>query len=261
MIRFLTISTKGGVGKSSIAQQLGCTYLLAKEGEALLVELDDQNQDSQWLTKSAIKTSLLTVDGDARMAVMSVFSTLAGKSFVLDIGNQTAEEAIGAMGGSGLFSKFDAIFVPVRDVGQDLINCIRTIEEIKKHDPAAKIVMVFNAVPVRHPKRLRMLYGKVFDYAEKNGVTLIRMPFVEGYGQSREFGKTLYEIAEDAAALKDLIERKYYDADVAGDEQGVLDCLAMGEVVSVATEARAAVEALHSEIEALLVKEVNNEPA
>jgi hypothetical protein len=257
----LTISTKGGVGKSSIAQQLACTYLLAKEGEAYLVELDDQNQDSQWLTKSAIKTSQLKVEGDARMAVMSVFSTLAGKNFVLDIGNQTAEDAISAMGGAGMFSKFDAVFIPVRDVGQDLINCVRTIEQIKTQDPAAKIVMVFNAVPVRHPKRLRMLYGKVFDYAEKNGIPLIRMPFVEGYGQSREFGKTLYEIAADADMLKEMVERKYFNADVEGDSAAVFDALAMGEVVLVAKEARSAIEELHTQIELLCAKDKSHEPA
>ncbi|PZR37949.1 MAG: hypothetical protein DI524_14590, partial [Ectopseudomonas oleovorans] len=90
MIRILCTSTKGGVGKSTIAQQVATTYLLDREGTGTLIELDDQNVDSRWMNSSKIESRQIIVDGDAGFAVLDLFEEFAGKSFVLDIGNQTA---------------------------------------------------------------------------------------------------------------------------------------------------------------------------
>jgi hypothetical protein len=252
MIRILSLSTKGGVGKSSLAQQVGATYLLKKEGAAILVELDDQNLDSQWLKKSKIETRQIEVDGDAKMAILDVFEAMTGKSFVLDVGNQTAEKAVEAMGRSRLLGRFDLILVPVRDVGQDLINCQRTIEEIRRYEPNAKIAMVLNGVVVRRASRLRMLYGRVFDYADEQGLPLLQMPFVEGYGQSREFEKTLFEIAGEADKLIDFFSTKAFEYDKAGKAKEGRDCLAMIEVVTIAVEAKEKVDEIHVAMEALI---------
>lgn len=56
--RFLSVTSKGGAGKSLTAQQICATWLLTRLGAdaANLIELDDQNLDSMWLTSSAIKS-------------------------------------------------------------------------------------------------------------------------------------------------------------------------------------------------------------
>lgn len=132
MIRILCTSTKGGVGKSTIAQQVATTYLLDREGTGTLIELDDQNVDSRWMNSSKIESRQIIVDGDAGFAVLDLFEEFAGKSFVLDIGNQTAEAALAAMGRNGLLGRFDLILVPVKDVGQDVENAKRTINKIRE---------------------------------------------------------------------------------------------------------------------------------
>lgn len=251
MKRFLCVSTKGGVGKSSISQQVAATYLLKRDGEARLVELDDQNLDSQWLTKSRIKTTQILVDGDPKMAILDVFEAMAGQSFVLDLGNQTADLAIDAMGRSRVLRRFDLIFVPVRDTGQDLINAEKTIAEIRSHEPNARIALVLNGIAVKQ-SRLKMLYGKIFDFAEDANLPLLQMPFVDGYGQSREFETTLVEIADQADKLIDFFSEKSFDLDKAGKHRESRNCIAMTQLIDIAVEASAAITRIHTEIDGLL---------
>ncbi len=252
MIRILCVSTKGGVGKSSIAQQVAATYLLKREGAAHLVELDDQNQDSQWLKKSKIRTSQIVVDGDPKMAVLDVFENASGKSFVLDLGNQVADSAIEAMGRSKALSRFDLILVPVRDVGQDLINCERTINEIRRYEPSATVVMVCNGISVRRQSNLRVLYGRIFDYAEDAGIEVLVMPFIEGYGQSREFATTLLEVAADSEKLVELFHKKGVELEKADKIREARNCMAMVELINNAVDASGAIEKIHSQIDAIL---------
>ncbi len=254
MIRILCVSSKGGVGKSSIAQQVAATYLLRREGAARLVELDDQNLDSQWLKKSKIETKQIVVDGDSSMAVLDVFEAMAGKSFVLDLGNQTAADAIAAMGMSKTLSRFDLILVPVRDVGQDLINCRRTIEEIRSHEPNANIAIVINGIAVSHPSRLKMLYGRIFDCAADANLPVLTFPFVVGYGQSREFEATLLEIVDESEKLIDFFHAKAVELDKAGKARDSRDCMCMVEIINIAIKTAPTIESLHSQIDELLAK-------
>lgn len=252
MIRILCVSSKGGVGKSSISQQVAATYLLRREGAARLVELDDQNLDSQWLKKSKIETKQIVVDGDASMAVLDVFEAMTAKSFVLDLGNQTAADAIASMGMSKTLSRFDLILVPVRDVGQDLINCRRTVEEIRGYEPDAKIAIVINGIAVTHPSRLKMLYGRIFDYAEDANLPALTFPYVVGYGQSREFEMTLLEIADEAPKLVTFFHSKAIEFDKADKPREARDCMCMVEIVNIATKTVPAIEGLHAQIDKLL---------
>lgn len=254
MKRFLCVSTKGGVGKSSIAQQVAATYLIKREGEARLVELDDQNLDSQWLKKSKIKTTQILVDDDPKMAILDVFEAMAGKSFVLDLGNQTADKAISAMGRSRVLRRFDLILVPVRDTGQDLINAEKTVAEIRSYEPNAQIALVLNGIAVK-PSRLKMLYGKIFDFAEDAKLPLLQMPFVDGYGQSREFETTLVEIADQADKLIAYFSEKSFDLDKAGKYRESRNCMAMTQLIDIAVEASEEIQRIHGEIDALILKE------
>ncbi len=254
MKRFLCVSTKGGVGKSSISQQVAATYLLKREGEARLVELDDQNLDSQWLKKSKIKTTQILVDDDPKMAILDVFEAMAGKSFVLDLGNQAAEKALPAMGRSRVLRRFDLILVPVRDTGQDLINAERTVAEIRSFEPNAQIALVLNGIAVKK-NRLKMLYGEIFDFAEDAKLPLLQMPFVDGYGKSRSFETTLIEIADQAEKLIDFFSEKSFDLDKAGKHRESRNCIAMTQLIDIAVEASEEIQRIHSEIDSLIIKE------
>lgn len=255
MIRILSISTKGGCGKSTIAQQVAAPYLLEREGAGILIELDDQNVDSSWMTDSQIQSRQIIVDGDASFAILDLFEEFAGKSFVLDIGNQTSEAALAAMGRNGLIGRFDLILVPVKDVGQDLENAKRTIKRIREDEPAAKIVLILTGLSRKtqdpNDRRLRALYGDIFDVGEDMNVPVLIMPGVEGYGLSRNFGKALLEIASGADDLIAQLREQSLILDREGKGKEARRRMVLIEVVAIAKEATNWVKYLHSKFDEL----------
>lgn len=252
-IRFLTTTTKGGSGKSTISQQVAATWLLSRTGAAALIELDDQNQDSKWMEASKIETTQIAVEGDATFAVLDVFERFAGKSFSLDLGNQTAEAAVAAMGKLKQLAHFDLIFVPVRDVGQDLINAERTVDLLREYEPDCKITFVLNGLPRQtqdpNDRRLRAFYGDVFDRAEAIGVPVMILPGIEAYGMSRQLGMTLFEIAEQADELTELFQKRGLELDRQGDGKRARQQMTMLQVISAAQAAAGHIKKLHELID------------
>lgn len=256
--RFLVVSSKGGAGKSTIAQQVCATWLLTRlnADSATLIELDDQNQDSLWLTKSAIRTKRYTVDNDANSAILDMFGDYAGQPFVLDLGNQTAPDAISSMSSMNRLSTFDAIFVPVKDVGQDLINAQRTIKTLLEEDPKCKIVIVLNGImrPSQDPKDKKTMtyYGDIIDYAETEKFPLMIMPGVEGYGMSRKLGKTFVEIASIATQMTEQLNSTAIQADAVGDGETMRNMMRMVQIVNTATNASVFIGNLHNQIDEII---------
>ncbi len=256
--RFLSVTSKGGAGKSLTAQQICATWLLTRLGAdaANLIELDDQNLDSMWLTSSAIKSKQIKVEGDASFAILDMFEEFAGKPFVLDLGNQTAPDAIKSLGMTKRLSAFDAIFVPVKDIGQDLINAQRTIDAILETDPDSKIVIALNGImrPNQDPndRRTKVFYGDILDYAEEKGFPLMIMPGIEGYGMSRKFGMTFTEIAKNADTMTDHMNAEAMKNDRAGDGKAARKMMNMIQMVAIAKDASKFVDNLHVQIDNLL---------
>lgn len=234
---------------------MATTYLLDREGAGTLIELDDQNVDSRWMKNSKIESHQILVDGDAGFAVLDLFEEFAGKSFVLDIGNQTAEAALAAMGRNGLLGRFDLILVPVKDVGQDVENAKQTINRIREDEPAAKIVLVLNGLSrkTQDPKdrRIRALYGDVFDLGEDLDMPVLIMPGVEGYGLSRNFGKTLLEITAGADDLIAQLREQSLTLDREGKGKDARRCMMLVEVVAIAKEASTWIKQLHRKFDEL----------
>lgn len=256
--RFLSVTSKGGAGKSTVAQQVVGTWLMSRLGaeSANLVEFDDQNLDSLWLDKSAIKSNQIKVDGDAGFAILDLFQDYAGKPFVLDLGNQTAPDAIKRLGSSRRLEEFDAIFIPVRDIGQDLINAQRTIDSILTIAPKSKIVIVLNGIMRKtqdpNDRRTNMYYGDILNYAKKRGFPLMIMPAIEGYGMSRKFGMTFVEIAKAANEMTDQLHAESMRLDRAADQEGLRNVLAMIQVIDDSREAAVFVENLHKQIDEII---------
>lgn len=252
-VRFLVTTTKGGSGKSTLSQQVCATWLLSRTGEAALIELDDQNQDSKWMKNSKIQTTQISVEGDADSAILDVYEKFAGQSFCLDLGNQTSEAAVAAMGRIKQLGQFDLIMVPVRDVGQDLINAERTVEMLREHEPDSKITFVLNGLPrqTQDPsdRRIRAFYGEVFDRAETIGVPVMILPGIEGYGIARQLGMTLHEIAKQAEELTEVFQARGIEYDRQGDGKKARQQMMMLQVVSAAQTAAGYINNLHTQID------------
>jgi len=89
----LAIQTKGGVGKSTISQQVLAPYFLAKDEPATLIEIDDENLDSAYLHDSLVKAEQLPI-GSGLTADRAIESLMArvNENLVVDIGgNKTGD--------------------------------------------------------------------------------------------------------------------------------------------------------------------------
>lgn len=189
---------------------------------ANLVEMDDLNLDSSWLSASRIRPQQLPVGSDAGASIEHLIYGSGLQSFVLDIGgNETASKTISAIGEQMLFRHFDLTVIPVRDEGQDVDNAVKTIKLIREYDKETPIAILLNDITSRTQDTkdlaLREAFAEVFDLAEQAGAELLVMPRIERYGRSRRLGLTQWEISEDREALADRLRTIIIESEQVGD--------------------------------------------
>ncbi|WP_248747866.1 hypothetical protein [Pseudomonas sp. MWU12-2037] len=254
----MTVSTKGGVGKSTLSQQVAATYLLSRLGQANLIELDDLNLDSAWMNDSAVKTTQQPVGDDAMRAVEAVMFGQGRNSFVLDVGgNRTAESTLSSLGEAGLLSRFDLILIPLRDEGQDCENARRTIQLLLDADPECRIALFLNDISLQtqslEDPRLLEDFAEVFDLAHEFHLHLLVMPRIERYGRSRRIGKTIFELAEEAAELETLFADKVMRLEDAGKFDEAMQMNRMAVVVRRSRGVRKMIELVHNRLDEILM--------
>jgi hypothetical protein len=229
----------------------------AKSPTAHLIEMDDLNLDSAWLTRSSIQPQQLPVGTDAGASIEHIIYGAGLESFVLDIGgNETAKKAIDAIGEQLLFRHFDLIVIPVRDEGQDVDNAVRTIQSIRGHDSNAKIVILLNDITSRVQKvddlGLREMFAEVFDMAAEFGVEVIVMPRIDRYGRSRFLGMTQWEMAEQSERLIGMLQDQVLTAEAAGDmTAGKLNTRLIRSVTG-ARQTRVFIDSVHQRLDQIL---------
>lgn len=189
---------------------------------AHLVEMDDLNLDSSWLTASRIHPQQLPVGSDPGASIEHLIYDSGLDSFVLDIGgNETASKTITAIGEQMLLRHFNLTLIPVRDEGQDVDNAFKTIKLIREYDKQAPIAILLNDITSRTQDTkdlaLRETFAEVFDLAEQTGTELLVMPRIERYGRSRRLGLTQWEISEERDAIVERLRNIIIEAEQAGD--------------------------------------------
>ncbi|WP_122549964.1 hypothetical protein [Pseudomonas viridiflava] len=189
---------------------------------AHLVEMDDLNLDSSWLTASRIRPLQLPVGSDPGASIEHLIYGSGLDSFVLDIGgNETASKTIMAIGEQMLLRHFDLTLIPVRDEGQDVDNAFKTIKLIREFDKQTPIAILLNDITSRTQDTtdlaLREAFAEVFDLAEQTGTELLVMPRIERYGRSRRIGLTQWEISEEREAIADRLRSIIIEAEQADD--------------------------------------------
>lgn len=189
---------------------------------AHLVEMDDLNLDSSWLTASRIRPLQLPVGSDPGASIEHLIYGSGLDSFVLDIGgNETASKTIMAIGEQMLLRHFDLTLIPVRDEGQDVDNAFKTIKLIREFDKQTPIAILLNDITSRTQDTtdlaLREAFAEVFDLAEQTGTELLVMPRIERYGRSRRIGLTQWEISEEREAIADRLRSIIIEAEQASD--------------------------------------------
>jgi len=192
-MKAIVVNTKGGASKSTVALQVMAGYMLYKNQEVELIELDDENKDAESFGKTKVKTKQVKVgDGSGMSEILRENIKLDDKNVIIDVGgNKTTTLFIDAMKKSYLYELLDVIIIPMSGGSQDLKNATKTYEMVKGFNKK----IIFALSRVRNPDRIEIQYGDFFDtYMDFDYFILKDSDVID---LSRQIEKTVYETASD----------------------------------------------------------------
>ncbi len=211
-IKIVVISSKGGVGKSTIAMQIATPYLYVHNDKKPIkyYEFDDENKDHLSFGDSnlSIRKSIEVSSSFLRDEITEIFSK--NESICVDIGgNKTTSYTLKAFRDSGMINLVDLVIIPLLDGEQDGINASVIYNTLKHLNSDIKILFTLNKV--KDKRKIEYQFENYFGdpreifskkYALKtclddkdfnNYVTMIDDDVIK---YSRRFGLTIYEIAK-----------------------------------------------------------------
>jgi len=211
-IKILTISSKGGVGKSTIAMQIVAPYLylLNNKKPIKYYEFDDENRDYLSFAEShlTIRNNIEILDDFFNDDMAEIFSK--DESICVDIGgNRTTTIALKAFNDSGMIHLVDLVIIPLLDGEQDGINTSIIYKKLKQMNPDIKVLFILNKV--KNMKKVKYQFENYFGdprgiFSSKYAVkTAVEGDELQHYAMmlendvvkySRRFGMTIYEIAK-----------------------------------------------------------------
>ena len=210
-IKIIVVSSKGGVGKSTVAIQLITPFLYEKTQERVFYyECDDENRD--YLSYGASRLiHRKVIEVDSPLLHEDVFEMLSqDHSLCVDIGgNKSTKILLDALSLSGAIEYVDLAVIPLLDGEQDAINALSIYRDLKEIKSDIKVVFVLNRV--RELKYLPYQFDNFFGDSRGIFTTLdsvvkhlepqdqshyISLLEDEVIKYSRRFGLTVYEIAE-----------------------------------------------------------------
>lgn len=228
--KVLCVSTKGGVGKSTISIQLivPALFELAEQQKVSLYECDDENSDSlsygasQLVTRNLVKVDTPFLRDDL------LELTLKNQPTCIDIGgNKSTTIVLDALDSSGAIHFIDLALIPLLDGEQDGLNAIDVYQRIKMMKPELPILFVLNrAKDLRYVEhQFENFFGDVRGIFQNiNAVQNYLIPeesnrYIaiadsEMIKYSRRFGLTVYEIASQE---RDFISRLKADGSLQND--------------------------------------------
>ena len=211
-LKILVVSTKGGVGKSTVAMQLVAPYLYENNAERAIryYECDDTNKDIySYGATSLINRHLVSINSPKLRE--DIFDIVTQPEPVcIDVGgNNTARTIMDALNESGGLPYIDLVLIPTLDGEQDMINALKTYRYLKSMRTDIKIIFVLNRVKNRAyvTQQFDHFFGdsrgifknfleakKFISSEELKLYNLLEESNVIRY--SRRFGLSVYEIAK-----------------------------------------------------------------
>ena len=209
-LKILVVSSKGGVGKSTVSMQIVAPFLFEKNSNNAIsfYEFDDENIDSLSYGASSI-TNREVIDVEDFIIMEKFIEILSKDEFsCIDVGgNKSTTLCLQTLRDCGMSSELDLAIIPLLDGEQDAINAKKTYDVLKELDPNLKIVFALNRV--KNKKFITYQFDNFFGDArgifddksalvnfidEKDNFLSIEDSDVIKY--SRKFGMTIYEIAK-----------------------------------------------------------------
>lgn len=224
-LKVAVISSKGGVGKSTIAMQLVVPYLFERCGKRVVnhYEFDDENHDS-----SSFGASVLSRRGQVDVSSPLLKEELADifsqeGALCLDIGgNKTTTTLIEALDESGMINFLDFVVIPILDGEQDAINASFIYTVLKGYNQKLKFVFVLNRVKNLEYanyqfenyfgdtrgifKNINAVVDNLFDEDKDNYILMLDDDIIK---YSRRFGLTIYEIEQQKKDFLQALENSF----------------------------------------------------
>lgn len=211
-MKIIVVSSKGGVGKSTISMQLIAPYLYERSGDNAVsfYEFDDENSDSLSYGASVLtKREIIEVDSGILKENLTEI-LLKNKNACLDIGgNKTTTMVLNALDDSAMINFIDLAVIPLLDGEQDAINATIIYTTLKDMKPDLKFLFVLNRA--KNSRYIKYQFDNFFGdvrgiLSDKQAVK--NYLFEEDYENyiamldddiikfSRRFGLTIFEIAK-----------------------------------------------------------------
>ncbi|MDY0116535.1 MAG: ParA family protein [Sulfurimonadaceae bacterium] len=209
-MKILIISSKGGVGKSTMSMQLIAPYLYEKtKKQVSFYDFDDENNDSLSYGGSGL-TKREIIEVDPMIIKENIVDILSrDESACLDIGgNKTTTIFLEALRDTGMIHFIDLAIIPLLDGEQDAINSSIIYTTLKDMSQDLKIVFVLNRAknhryihyqfdnffgdPRGILSNANCVQTYLFDNDRENYLVMLDDDIIK---YSRRFGLTIYEIA------------------------------------------------------------------
>ncbi len=208
--KIAVISSKGGVGKSTVSMQLIAPFLYELNGKepVYFYEFDDENNDCLSYGDSRLthRTMVEVSSGLLRENIAEMFARNEIACFDIG-GNKTTTMVLNAFNESGMIHFVDLVVIPLLDGEQDGINAVVIYSILKDMRPDLKFVFVLNRAKNHRYVEYQFdnFFGDVRGIFENNNSVMncvldndhnyIVMLDDDIIKYSRRFGLTIYEIA------------------------------------------------------------------
>ena len=209
--KILVVSSKGGVGKSTVAMQVIAPYLYNKNKNKPVnfYEFDDENIDSLSYGGSSL-TIREPIDVEEFILMDKFIDILSSnKPCCIDVGgNKSTTICLEVLNDCGMGYELDLAVIPLLDGEQDAINAMKTYKRLKKINKEMKILFALNKVNNKKyiKEQFENFFGdirgifddqnaivKQIDQKDINNYIVIQNSDTIKF--SRKFGTTVFEIA------------------------------------------------------------------
>jgi len=210
-LKVLVLSSKGGVGKSTLSMQVITPYLYEKNIKEKInfFEFDDENVDLLSYGGSNL-SNRESIDVEEFVIMDKFIEILSKEQFCcIDVGgNKSTTLCINTLNDCGLIEEIDLVVIPLLDGEQDAVNALKVYKQLLDINENINIVFALNRV--KNTKFVEYQFDNFFGdvrgiFESKNSVinnlqkqhrgNFIIIEDSDMIKYSRKFGMTIYEIA------------------------------------------------------------------
>jgi hypothetical protein len=221
-LKILVVSSKGGVGKSTVSMQVIAPYLYINNNNKPIkfYEFDDENVDLLSYGGSKL-TTRQAIDVEEFILMDTFIDILSNNnSCCIDVGgNKSTTLCLDALASCGMSSMIDIAIIPLLDGEQDAINAKKIYHKLKECNESIKIIFALNRV--NNLKYLEYQFENFFgdirdifndddaiihSILEEEKENFIAIENSDMIKFSRKFGITIFEIAKQDRDFTEEIE-------------------------------------------------------